>query len=67
MNEISTQERFKRGAIDAGRYFNYMAEFIGFSDEDAQTIKETRFQTQGLRNAHGRCQRLRCKGTWGHP
>jgi nitrite reductase/ring-hydroxylating ferredoxin subunit len=43
MNELTSQERFKRGAVDAGRYFNYMAEFIGFSDEDAQTIKETRF------------------------
>jgi nitrite reductase/ring-hydroxylating ferredoxin subunit/hemoglobin-like flavoprotein len=44
MNEVSTtQERFKRGAVDAGRYFNYMAEFIGFSDQDAETIKETRF------------------------
>lgn len=43
MNQLTSQERFKRGAVDAGRYFNYMAEFIGFSDEDAQTIRETRF------------------------
>ncbi len=43
MNETTSQERFKRGAVDAGRYFNYMAEFIGFSEEDAQTIKESRF------------------------
>jgi nitrite reductase/ring-hydroxylating ferredoxin subunit len=43
MNQLTTQQRFKRGAIDAGRYFSYMAEFIGFSDEDAQTIKESRF------------------------
>ncbi len=43
MNQLSTQERFKRGSVDAGRYFNYMAEFIGFSEQDARTIKETRF------------------------
>ena len=43
MNDISTQERFKRGAVDAGRYFNYMAEFIGFSEQDAEAIKESRF------------------------
>lgn len=43
MNEMSTQERFKRGAADAGRYFQFMAEFIGFTAEDAATIRETRF------------------------
>lgn len=43
MDQLTSQERFKRGAVDAGRYFNYMAEFIGFTDEDAQTIKESRF------------------------
>lgn len=43
MAESSTQERFKRGAADAGRYFKYMADFIGFSDEDRQAIKDSRF------------------------
>lgn len=43
MNELSTQERFKRGAADAGRYFQFMAEFISFTAEDAATIRETRF------------------------
>lgn len=39
----SLQERFKRGSADAGRYFDYMAEFVGFGEEDRQTIRETRF------------------------
>ena len=43
MNQLSTQERFKRGAADACRYFQFMAEFIGFTAEDAATIRETRF------------------------
>lgn len=43
MNELSTQERFKRGAADACRYFEFMAEFIDFTAEDAATIRETRF------------------------
>ncbi len=42
MSELSTQERFKRGAADAPRYFRFMAEFIGFTPADAQTIRETR-------------------------
>ncbi len=41
--QLSTQERFKRGAADAGRYFQFMSEFIGVSAEDAATIRETRF------------------------
>lgn len=39
----ATQERFKRGAADAGGYFRYMSAFIGFTDEDAATIRDTRF------------------------
>jgi nitrite reductase/ring-hydroxylating ferredoxin subunit/hemoglobin-like flavoprotein len=39
----SLQERFKRGSANAGQYFNYMADFVGFTDQDIQTIKETRF------------------------
>jgi nitrite reductase/ring-hydroxylating ferredoxin subunit/hemoglobin-like flavoprotein len=40
---VSLQERFKRGSADAWRYFNYMANFIGFSEQDREAIKETRF------------------------
>jgi nitrite reductase/ring-hydroxylating ferredoxin subunit/hemoglobin-like flavoprotein len=43
MAESATQERFKRGAADAGRYFKYMADFVGFSEEDRQAIKDSRF------------------------
>jgi nitrite reductase/ring-hydroxylating ferredoxin subunit/hemoglobin-like flavoprotein len=32
----------KRGAEDAGRYFEYMAEFIGFTDADAEAIQRTK-------------------------
>ena len=43
MSELSTQARFKRGAADAGRYFQFMADFIGFEPEHAEAIRETRF------------------------
>ena len=42
MSELSTQERFKRGAADAPRYFQFMADFIGFTPADAQAIRDTR-------------------------
>jgi nitrite reductase/ring-hydroxylating ferredoxin subunit/hemoglobin-like flavoprotein len=42
-NATSTQERFKRGAADAGGFFRYMADFIGFKPADAETIRQTRF------------------------
>ncbi len=42
-SEHSTQERFKRGAADAGRFFAYIADFIGFTATDAANIRETRF------------------------
>jgi nitrite reductase (NADH) small subunit len=32
----------KRGAEDSGKYFRYMAEFIGFTDADAGVIKQTK-------------------------
>ncbi len=31
----------KQGGEDAGRYFRYMAEFVGFSTEDTQIIRQT--------------------------
>jgi hypothetical protein len=43
LEQLSTQERFKRGAADASRYFQFMSEFIGFTPADAATIRETRF------------------------
>ncbi len=38
---LSKQEKIRRGAEDAGRYFRNMSEFIGFTEEDAKTIRET--------------------------
>lgn len=43
MTQVSTQERFKRGAADAGRFFHYIAEFVGFAADDAAAIRESRF------------------------
>lgn len=31
----------KRGAEDAGRYFRYMAEFVGFGEQDVAVIRQT--------------------------
>ena len=42
MEELSTQERFKRGAVDAARYFRFMAQFVGLTPADAETIRQTR-------------------------
>ena len=43
MAELSTQERFKRGAADAGRYFDFMAQFVDFHAEHAEAIRASRF------------------------
>lgn len=32
----------KRGAEDAGKYFRYMSEFVGFTAEDAAVIRQTK-------------------------
>jgi len=43
MNSSDTQERFRRGAADAGQFFTYISEFVGFTEHHAATIRETRF------------------------
>lgn len=43
MVDLTTQERFKRGAADAWLFFQYMADFVGFAEDDAEVIRETRF------------------------
>ena len=43
MTELTTQERFKRGAVDAGRYFDFMAQFVNFQPEHVEAIRATRF------------------------
>lgn len=32
----------KQGAEDAGKYFRYMSEFVGFTTEDAEVIRQTK-------------------------
>lgn len=32
----------KRGAEDSGKYFRYMAEFVGFTEEDVQAIRQSK-------------------------
>jgi hypothetical protein len=40
-NSITEREKIQRGAEDAGRYFRYMTEFVGFTSEDAKAIRES--------------------------
>jgi len=35
--------RSLQGSPDSGRYFRYIAEFLGFCDDDAEAVRETRF------------------------
>lgn len=44
MNEPNTTDKAKiGGAEDAGRYFRHMAEFVGFTERDAEAIQESRY------------------------
>jgi nitrite reductase/ring-hydroxylating ferredoxin subunit len=36
---LSREEKIKRGSQDAGRYFRNMAEFVGFTQDDADSIR----------------------------
>lgn len=36
-------EKFRQGADDAGRYFRYMAQFVGFTQAHADAIRESRY------------------------
>jgi nitrite reductase/ring-hydroxylating ferredoxin subunit/hemoglobin-like flavoprotein len=38
----SVAEKQKQGAADSGRYFRYMAEFVGFTADDAAVIQQTK-------------------------
>ena len=40
-NSMTQREKTQRGAEDAGRYFRYMTEFVGFTSEDAKAIRES--------------------------
>jgi nitrite reductase/ring-hydroxylating ferredoxin subunit len=42
-SSMSLQDKIKRGSDDAGNFFNYMADFIGFDVQQAEAIFESRF------------------------
>ncbi len=37
---MSLEEKIQRGQADAGNYFRYMLEFVGFTQEDGRTIRQ---------------------------
>lgn len=37
---MSLEEKIQRGQADAGSYFRYMLEFVGFTPEDGRTIRQ---------------------------
>jgi len=39
--QLTQDEKIKRGAEDSGRYFKYMAEYVGFTETDAKAIRES--------------------------
>lgn len=44
MTESNKPEKLKLGgAEDAGRYFRHMADFVGFTERDAEAIRESRY------------------------
>lgn len=43
MEQASSQPKSLHGSPDSGKYFRYMAEFIGFCEDDAAAVRETRF------------------------
>jgi nitrite reductase/ring-hydroxylating ferredoxin subunit len=38
---VSQEQQAHQGSDDAGQYFRYMSEFVGFTQSDAEAIKET--------------------------
>ena len=38
---LTQQEKVKRGAQDSGQYFRYMMDFVGFTEVDAQAVRES--------------------------
>ena len=41
-DQVAVNVPAKRGAEDAGPYFKYISEFVGFTPMDASTIKQTK-------------------------
>ena len=42
-SSLSLSDKIQRGAEDSGRYFQYMADFVGFGPAEAEAIHESRF------------------------
>lgn len=38
---LSQDDKIRRGAADSGRYFRHMLDFVGFTPEDARSIRQT--------------------------
>lgn len=43
VESLSQEDKVSRGAEDSGRYFRYMAEYVGFDEADVEAIRESRF------------------------
>ena len=43
MEQASQKRPTLQGSPDSGKYFRYMAEFVGFCDGDIAAVRETRF------------------------
>ncbi len=41
VTQLSRDDKIKRGAEDSGAYFHYMAEYVGFTQADADAIRES--------------------------
>jgi 3-phenylpropionate/trans-cinnamate dioxygenase ferredoxin component len=41
VNQNTSKQRSLHGSPDSGKYFRYIAEFVGFCDEDAKAVRET--------------------------
>jgi nitrite reductase/ring-hydroxylating ferredoxin subunit/hemoglobin-like flavoprotein len=42
LDTLHQQEVARKGAEDAGRFFRYMAEYVGFTDADAAAVRQTK-------------------------
>jgi nitrite reductase/ring-hydroxylating ferredoxin subunit len=43
VSSLSQDDKISRGAEDSGRYFRYMAEYVGFGEAEVEAIRESRF------------------------
>ena len=43
VTSLSQDDKISQGAEDSGRYFRYMAEYVGFGEAEVEAIRESRF------------------------